>query len=67
MLLSERAKRTEEGIERLGLDPIGAAQRNQLEKSIINDEEAGRKPQRAELFTWERTDRVADLRTAAKA
>jgi S-adenosylmethionine synthetase len=30
-------------------------------------EEAGRRPQRVERFTWERTDRVRELRTAVKA
>ena len=30
-------------------------------------DEPGRKPQRVERFTWERTDRVADLRAATKA
>jgi len=30
-------------------------------------EEAGRRPQRIERFTWERTDRVRELRTAVKA
>ncbi len=30
-------------------------------------EEAGHRPQRVERFTWERTDRVRELRTAVKA
>jgi S-adenosylmethionine synthetase len=35
------------------------------EKGSYN--EPDRKPHRVERFTWERTDRIADLRTAAKA
>ncbi len=42
-LLWQRAKRSEEGVERLGADATVAAQCHQLKESIIDDEEAGRK------------------------